>query len=52
MPTPQSPFTEQDDDDLPGSDEIDESSDPFLILAAREEAMGTPLYFMSNFEVH
>lgn len=50
MPTPQSPSTEPDDDDL--LDEIDESSDPFEILAAREEAMGTPLYFMSNFEVH
>lgn len=47
MPTAQSPFIEPDDDD-----EIDESTDPFEILAAREEALGTPLYFMSDFEVH
>jgi hypothetical protein len=50
MPTAQSPFIDPDDDLL--DDEIDESSDPFEILAAREEAMGTPLYFMDNFEVH
>lgn len=42
----------EDDDDYACDDEIDEASDPFEILAAREEAMGQPLYFMTNIEVH
>ncbi len=46
-----------DTDDTPyladGDDDLDESSDPFEILAAREEAAGVPLFFMTtNQEAH
>lgn len=52
MPIAPSQSTDQDADDFIDGDEIDEAADPFEILAAREEAMGTPLYFMNNIEVH